>query len=259
MTSNASSRTASQTAANLTRLTGALIRLIRGAISGGLHGAAAAAVKEALPFIVKAVTWILVVFVALPMLAFASLPSMFFGYESSDNAEIAALSEQAQRIGGEYLKYRSAEQERRDSVAAQILSEYEADGETIDNVTVSGSSLDDGLYWIIALSSVESGQDPFAVDANYVIQLSASMYDHSAFVEQVEVSENNETAVTSTLHIFFDEPDPAPLMDSLGLDGEQRMLASAMYELLIESDPLNTYQDHFKELTEQGDIEYGST
>lgn len=218
-------------------------RILAALAFSGPEGAALAAAQEAAPFVVKAIAGLLAVLLLLPMLVFAALPNMFFGYEGSEDQEIAGMTQKALAVGGAYTALESMEQLQVDAIVSQIVDEYEEDDITIDEVKVKSSFDRKDLYWFISINSVAYRQDLDAISVEQIRSFCAARLSHErSLVDLITGGEAKTVLKVTVKHL-----DPDKLMEDLGFDEDAKTWAGAMYEVLSGSGALEEYAEYFEQ------------
>ena len=114
-------------------------RIAKAASVGGVKGAAVAAAAEAAPFLIKLIVGLLIAVILIPMLVFTGMPNMFFGFDSSETAEVMDMTRKAMAVGGAYMSLETFENTQVDAVVTGIVNQYENEGYEIDHVVVHSS------------------------------------------------------------------------------------------------------------------------
>ena len=204
----------------------------------GVKGAALAAAQEATPFLIKVVAGLLVLLLLIPMLVFTALPNMFFGYEGSENQEVAHMTQQAMVLGGVYISLEDFENTQVDSIVTNIIAEYEADGIEIGEVRIDSVFDENDLAWLIAINSAAYQQDLDAMSAQDIRTFCTSRLTHEYSLLEGE---------KNVLKVTVKHLNPDKLMDSLGFEEEGRTWAGALYEVLSGSNALEEYAPYFEQ------------
>lgn len=207
------------------------------------------------PFLVKAIAAISVLLLLNPMVIFTALPNMFFGYSSSDTEAITHMTEQAMAIGGIYTSLEDFDGTQVDSVVTSIASEYEENGTAIDKIEVSSDLEEDDLLWLIAINSVAHQQNLDAMSAEDVRSFCTA---HLVLTPSLDFLTGEGDAVTTTLKVKIEKPNPNQLMNQLGFEEDAKTWAGAMFEVLRDSGALKKYASYFEEFrpSYEGDTSY---
>ena len=195
-----------QDAADAARKARALHRIAKAASLGGAEGAAIAALEEAAPVLVKLIAGLLIAVVLIPMLVFTGMPNMFFGFDSSETAEVMDMTRKAMAVGGAYISLKTFENTQLDAVVTGIVNEYENAGQKIDHVVVHSSFSEADLIWMIAINSVAFEQDLNTMTVESIWNLS-----YSSLEKRYRLGIFGEAE--TTLEISFEKFDPEATMD----------------------------------------------
>ena len=165
-----SNRSAAETAGKLAKFIRSIIDIVKGFGQGGWVGAIIQAVKHYWPQILA----IAIALILIPLVIYCCIPMIYFGYESSEDTEIAALTEQAGKLADCYDQYDvyiddwvEQIQSSITATGAQNTETNETSGdtgteqETEYEVTVNGGKIQKN--WFIALHVVSVKNDPTAV------------------------------------------------------------------------------------------------
>lgn len=126
----------------------ALKAIIKAALSGGWQAAAVQLLKHYWPQILA----ICLVLILLPVIIFCCLPAILFGFESSENADIQAMNQQAETVLEYYNNYQDYCKQREESIQKQLKDEGVA-----FEVEITGEPMEEN--WFVALYSVSMGND----------------------------------------------------------------------------------------------------
>lgn len=192
------------------------------------------------------------------MTIFTAMPNMFFGYGSSETEAITHMTEQAMTIGGVYTSLEDFDGTQVDALVTAIAGEYEADGTTIDRIEVSSDFDEEDLLWLIAINSVAHQQDLDAMSAEDVRSFCTA---HLVLTPSLDFLTGEGDAITTVLKIKIQKPDPEQLMSNLGFEDDARTWAGAMFEILRDSDALESYAPYFEEYRPSygGDLDGGTS
>lgn len=240
MTNEPRSRSGLETAADAARHAKAAYRIARGAAVAGLKGAAVAAARETLPLLIKICAAILVAVMLSTAMVFIALPNIFFGYDSSDTAEVVTMTAQAKELGGIYMSLEEFEKTYVDALVTSIADSYSNDEITISEISVDMRFDEDDLLHLIAIASAAYKQDLNVMTPDVLQDLCISRLRHTT-----SLSPLSEDGKSMRLVIIIDHLDAEELMEKLGFDEQAERWAGALYETLSESDALNTYADYF--------------
>ena len=248
-----------QTAAALARAAKALANILRALATTGPKGAAVAAVKESLPFLIKIAIGILIFLIVLPMVVFAALPNIFFGFDSAELEDVSEMTAKASAIGGAYVSLEHYRDAQMDAAVTRLVNEYEEEGTTIDNISVTSSFAEDDLYWLIAINSANNSQDLNQMSVEDIRSLGIStLSSNSSFFSDDDGS--------TTLTVDFESFNPDDLMEQMGFDEEKKNWAEVLYHTLFDSDALEKYGSYFSANLPSysgdsygGGIEYGGS
>lgn len=214
--------------------------------------------RRDIPLLVKVIVGIVLALFLLPMTIFTAMPNMFFGYGSSETEAITHMTEQAMTIGGVYTSLEDFDGTQVDALVTAIAGEYEADGTTIDRIEVSSDFDEEDLLWLIAINSVAHQQDLDAMSAEDVRSFCTA---HLVLTPSLDFLTGEGDAITTVLKIKIQKPDPEQLMSNLGFEDDARTWAGAMFEILRDSDALESYAPYFEEYRPSygGDLDGGTS
>ena len=173
------------------------------------------------------------------MLVFTGMPNMFFGFDSSETAEVMDMTRKAMVVGGAYISLKTFENTQVDAVVTGIVNEYENAGQKIDHVVVHSSFSEADLLWMIAINSVAFEQDLNTMTVESIWNLS-----YSSLEKRYRLGIFGEA--DTTLEISFEKFDPEATMEELGFDEEAREWAKALHDILEKSDALHKYESYYK-------------
>lgn len=211
-----------EVAGNLAHLAKALYDIIKAFMQGGWAAAALQLLKHYWPQILV----IALVLTLLPIIIFCCLPMMLFGYESSTNAEISAMTVQAESVSGYYDSYESYIDEWVENIKSTVIDgegqDTETDGtttETEDTETVeyevvfTGSKIQKN--WFIALHAVTVENDLNAASEADVKAFSQKCVSYTtrpavqnteSETESSETTDDGETTTKMILDIYYRTP-----------------------------------------------------
>lgn len=236
--SQSNSQQLAKTAANV----GRAARIAKATAVGGLKGGAVEVAKQSAPFLAKLALGFLIVVVLVPIAVFTYMPNIFFGYKTSETIPVKEMTERALYLGNTYLTLEDFENTQMDAVVTGIISEYEEDGVEINRVVVNVEFDEDDLCWLIAINSVAHQQNLNEMTAADIYALAVSRIVATPSLGSF-LTEGNTTE--TTLEITFEHLDPDTTMERLGFDEEAQTWAGALFEVLSESDALDTYAEEF--------------
>ena len=173
------------------------------------------------------------------MLVFTGMPNMFFGFDSSETAEVMDMTRKAMAVGGAYISLKTFENTQVDAVVTGIVNEYENAGQKIDHVVVHSSFSEADLLWMIAINSVAFEQDLNTMTVESIWNLS-----YSSLEKRYRLGIFGETE--TTLEISFEKFDPEATMEELGFNKEAREWAKALHDILEKSNALHKYESYYK-------------
>jgi len=211
-----------------------------------------------IPLLVKVLTGVIAAVLLIPLVIFTALPNMFFGFDSSETETVTHMTEQAMAIGGIYTSLEDFDGTQVDAIVTSLVSEYEESGTTIDKIEVSSNFEEEDLLWLIAINSVAHQQDLNAMTAEDVRSFCTA---HLSCTPSLDILTGEGDAVTTTLKIEVQKPDPDQLMDQLGFGEDAKTWVGAMFEVLRDSDALNKYSSYFEDYrpSYEGDTEGGGS
>jgi len=248
-----------QTAAKFAWIAKAIANIARALATTGLKGAAVAAVKESLPFLIKVALGVLILLIVFPMVVFTALPNIFFGFDSATSDDVSQMTVKASVIGSAYMSLDDYRDSQMDSIVTRLVSEYEEDGVTIDEISVSSDFTEEDLCWLIAINSVENQQDLNLMEIEDIRSLSISRLSINSSILSGEVGD-------TILTVDFAALDPAELMEQMAFDEDKKNWAEVLYNTLFDSNALEKYSSYFTASLPSysgdsygGGIEYGGS
>ena len=215
----------------------ALVDIIKALMQGGWAAAALQVLKHYWPQILA----ISLILTFLPAIIYCCLPMVMFGYESAENAEIAAMTEQADQVAGWYAQYpiyleeavthiRTTITESKPETDDETHEEEKAEGDSYE-VVVSGIPLSQN--WFIALHAVyignnlnEATEQNVRDFAGKCVTFTVTDYNQDAENDVV----NEATSTTKQLTIQYCTPDE--IMDAYSYSTADRNWAQLMYSTL---------------------------
>lgn len=259
MANNNEQRGGLQTAAKFAWIAKAIANIARALATTGLKGAAVAAVKESLPFLIKVALGVLILLIVFPMVVFTALPNIFFGFDSATSDDVSQMTVKASVIGSAYMSLDDYRDSQMDSIVTRLVSEYEEDGVTIDEISVSSDFTEEDLCWLIAINSVENQQDLNLMEIEDIRSLSISRLSINSSILSGEVGD-------TILTVDFAALDPAELMEQMAFDEDKKNWAEVLYNTLFDSNALEKYSSYFTASLPSysgdsygGGIEYGGS
>ncbi|WP_409967715.1 hypothetical protein RFF05_14260 [Bengtsoniella intestinalis] len=222
-----------------------LAHIAYGAATAGLHGAAVAAVKESIPLLIKIALWTVVLCIIIPLVVFISIPNIFFGFDSSIDGDLEAMTEQAMLLGSTYMNLEEFELSWMDSVVTKLAEEYREEGTEIDRIEVINNLTIEDFYWLMAIQSVANSQDVWLMSSGGLEAYSISRISYKPSLGSILSGEISITVLTVT----FNAIDPAQLMEILSFDDQAVLWTTALYESLSQSDAATLYGDSFDSYT----------
>lgn len=239
-----------EVAGNLAHLAKALYDIIKAFMQGGWAAAALQAFKHYWPQILV----IALVLTFLPIIIFCGLPMMLFGYESSTNAEISAITVQAESVSGYYDSYESYIDEWLENIKSTVIAggcqDTEIDGtttETEDTETVeyevvfTGSKIQKN--WFIALHTVTVENDLNAASEADIKAFSQKCVSYTtrpavqnteSETESAETTDDGETITKMILEIYYRTQEE--IMTELGFTDLDKKWAELMFKTLSEGE-----------------------
>lgn len=189
-------KSGTQIVSSLAHFGKAMYDIIRAFLQGGWAAAALQTVKHYWPQILGVAAGLIL----LPTVIFCCVPMMYFGYESSTDTEIAALTEQAKEVSRYYHNY----EQYIDSWVEEIQKWVIADGsqntemtgtaqnaesqpEVTYEVTINGGKIQKN--WFIALHTVSVGNDLRNITKDDIVSFAGKCVDYKVTM----IKENTET------------------------------------------------------------------
>lgn len=232
-------------AGSAAHLAKALYDIIKAFMQGGWAAAALQALKHYWPQILV----IALVLLLLPIIIFCCLPMMLFGYQSSTNAEISAMTVQAETVSGYYDSYESYIDNWVEEIKSTVIDgegqDTETDGtttETEDTDTVEYEVVFTGTKiqknWFIALHAVtlENNLDA-ATEANVqsfskkCVSYTTRLADENTESETTDSESTSDDEVTNmVLDIYY--LTPTEIMALCGYDDADENWARLIHKTL---------------------------
>lgn len=199
-----------QIAGDLAHLAKALYDIIKAFMQGGWGAAALQALKHYWPQILA----IAVALLLIPIIVFCCLPMFLFGYESSTDTEISAMTAQADTVSACYDSYGTYIDEWVEQIKTEVTASGEQNTETTGpsdstepevvyeyEVVVLGEKIQKN--WFVALHAVTVGNDLNAATEADIRSFASKCVDYTL----TQVEENTETEADGT-EPAGDETDP---------------------------------------------------
>lgn len=137
-----------QVAGNLAHLAKALYDIIRAFMQGGWAAAALQALKHYWPQILT----VALILTLLPIIIFCCLPMMLFGYDSSTDTEISAMTVQANTVSRYYDNYESYIDDWVENIKSTVINSEGQDTE-INGTTSETESMESVEYEVVFTGS----------------------------------------------------------------------------------------------------------
>ena len=233
-----------QVAGNLAHLAKALYDIIRAFMQGGWAVAALQALKHYWPQILT----VALILTLLPIIIFCCLPMMLFGYESSTDAEISAMTVQANTISRYYDNYESYIDDWVENIKSTVINSEGQDTE-INGTTSETESTESVEYevvftgskiqknWYVALHAVTVENNLAGATEDSIRNFATNCMTYT--IEQAEENtEGNDTVETSDdttarkqiLNIRF--LTPYEIMDKCNYSDSDNNWARLIYKTL---------------------------
>ena len=257
MDSMESKQSDSRALANLAKGAKSAAHISRAALASGLYGAAATALEESLPLLLKIVGCILLALVLVPIVVFVSLPHVFFGYASSETAEVTRMTALAMSIGELCLSETEFEDRVIDPIVTEIVEEYTAMGIAISGVDLENNFDENSLCWLIAINSVAHQQNLEEITVEDI---------HSLCDAKIQRSSSLFGEENVILRVTIQALNAEDWMEQMDFDTDAENWAAALYQTLKDSNALEQYGAYYSESPPNyggdsgygGSVEYGS-
>lgn len=230
-----------EVAGNLAHFAKALYDIIKAFMQGGWAAAALQLLKHYWPQILV----IALVLTLLPIIIFYCLPMMLFGYESSTDTEISAMTVQAESVSGYYDNYESYIDEWVENIKSTIIDgegqDTETDGATMDaseyEVVFTGSKIQKN--WFIALHAVTVDNNLDATSETDIKSFSHRCVAYSTRLadentesetEGAETTDDGETTTKMILDIYY--RTPTEIMTDVGFTDSDENWARLIHKTL---------------------------
>ena len=225
-----------EVAADLAHLGKAVYDIIKAFLNGGWHAAAIQLLKHYWPQILAIVLTLLLI----PTIIFCCLPMTMFGYASSTDTEIAAMTELAQSVSSCYNRYEIYIDDWVGQIKNTVLDSWEQNTETSGSgeetepapevryeVAVNGEKIQKN--WFMALHAVSVGNDLNAASESDVIAFARKCVDYT----QTQTEENTETgAQTITKQLEIRYLSSIEIMELCGFSESDKNWAQLIYKTL---------------------------
>lgn len=211
-----------EVAGNLANFAKALYDIIKAFMQGGWSAAALQALKHYWPQILA----IALVLILLPIIVFCCLPMMLFGFASSTDTEISAMTIQAETVSGYYDSYESYIDEWVENIKSTVIDgegqDTETDGTTTETedtekieyeVVLTGTKIQKN--WFIALHAVTVENDLNAATEADIKSFSRKCVTYTirpadenteSAADETEPSEDEEQPTKMILDIYYRTP-----------------------------------------------------
>lgn len=226
-----------EVAGNLAHLAKALYDIIRAFMQGGWAAAALQALKHYWPQILV----IALVLLLLPIIIFCCLPMMLFGWSSSTDSNISAMTVQAESVSGYYDNYETYIDEWVESITSSIMDGGGQNTETDDTVhdtddteeteyeiVYSGSKIQKN--WFIALHAVTLDNNLGAATETDVRSFAEKCFEYT--VTSSTESSDSESSDTTVSIINIHYRTPTEIMATYGYDEADENWARLMHKTL---------------------------
>lgn len=187
---------------DLAQLAHALKDIIKGAVSGGLHAAALQAVKHFWPYILAAAAILLL----LPIIIVCALPSTLFGF-ASDDAELAAMADMAQKAQGYYDCYPQYCEQRVAWITETVTAPPEGGNPEIAyTVNIQGKPMD--IHWFTALHAVSVQNDVTRMTEESIRSFVDTTIPYTVEVEEAPEEETTTDETTAAAAATAESTEP---------------------------------------------------
>ena len=203
-----------EVAGGLAHFAKALYDIIKAFMQGGWAAAALQALKHYWPQILA----IALVLILLPVIIFCCLPMMLFGFASSTDTEISAMTIQAETVSGYYDSYESYIDEWVEEIKSTVIDgegqDTETNGTTPETedteeikyeVVFSGSKIQKN--WFIALYSVTVEND-----LNAATEADVKSFSRKCVTYTVRPEDENTESATDETESAEDEEQPTKMI-----------------------------------------------
>lgn len=223
-----------EVAGNLAHFAKALYDIIKAFMQGGWAAAGLQALKHYWPQILA----VAIVILLLPVIIFCCLPMMLFGYESSTDTKISAMTVNAQTVSAYYDNYEIYIDEWVDSILDSIMDSGDQNTETDDTphdtdgadeteyeVVYSGSKIQKN--WFIALHAITIQNDLNAATETDIRSFAEKCFEYTV----TSPSENTDSSV-SVINISYLTPDE--MMNACNFSDSDKNWATLIHKTLEE-------------------------
>ncbi len=228
-----------EVAGNLAHLAKALYDIIKAFMQGGWAAAALQALKHYWPQILV----IALVLLLLPVIIFCCLPMMLFGWSSSTDSNISAMTVQAESVSGYYDNYETYIDEWVENIISSIMDGGGQNTETDDTVhdtddteeteyeiVYSGSKIQKN--WFIALHAVTLDNNLNAATETDVRSLAEKCFEYTVTSSISSLEGESSDASVTIINVFYLTPDE--VMSSLNFTDSDRNWATLIHKTLDE-------------------------
>lgn len=225
-----SDRSTAEIAGKIAKLVRAIIDIVKGFGQGGWVGAIIQAVKHYWPQILA----IAIALILIPLIIYCCIPMIYFGYESSQDTEIATLTEQAVKLADCYDKYDVYIDDWVEHITSSVTASGAQNTETNETagaagtvpeteyeVTVNGGKIQKN--WFIALHVVSVKNDPAVVTEDDIRAFAGRCIAYT--VKIAEETEKTDTAATENPS----EPAPVKMLLEINYLTPIEIMASCGY------------------------------
>lgn len=194
--------------------------IIKAFLHGGWHAAALQVIKHYWPQILA----VILVLLMIPLIVFCCLPMTTFGFESSADTEIAAMTAQADLIATLYDRYEEYLQEQVETIKSSALKNTSSEVDSLASTETAQPEYEIEFVgtpiqknWFIALHTVSVGNDLSKASEENIRDFSRKCITYSTIPprEQPEISDTitasscteADTPENYTLQIRYLTPD----------------------------------------------------
>ena len=227
-----------EVAGDLAHLGKALYDIIKALMQGGWSAAAMQLLKHYWPQILGVALALLLI----PVIVFCCLPMALFGYESSTDTEIAAMTAQAGTVSACYDQYEAyidaCVEQIKKTVMKSGTQNTEMNGTTDGaepepeiryEVAVSGEIIQ--KYWFMALHAVSVGNDLNAVTEADIRSFAGKCVDYT-LTQTEENTETGASVIIKRLEIRY--LTPTEIMENCGYSDSDENWARLIYKTLAQ-------------------------
>lgn len=223
-----------EVAGNLAHLAKALYDIIKAFMQGGWAAAGLQALKHYWPQILA----VALVLLLLPVIIFCCLPMMLFGWESSTDTNISAMTVKAESVSAYYDNYETYIDEWVDSILDSLMDSGDQNTETDDTphdtddtdeteyeVVYSGSKIQKN--WFIALHTVTLQND-----LNAATQTDIHSFAEKCFEYTITSPPENTDSSVSVINISYLSPEE--IMNACNFSDADKNWATLIHKTLEE-------------------------